>query len=154
MARFKFCAGTTVAFGRIFGRVLCDVLPWVTPTRVPGFSTSEIAVIGDEVSQLERNQRLAEVDVDGARRRCVADGEIDISRLHSLEHVCNSLIAYLLEGDVEPFRQLLAQIDAQAVDFSCLIVSDHGQGTSKVSADPQLALWGQYFARVLGQCTS
>src|ERR1035437_2507023 len=47
MARCEFWAGTTVAFGSIFGIVPCDVLPSVTPTRRPGLLTSEIVAIGE-----------------------------------------------------------------------------------------------------------
>jgi len=37
----------TVALGSNFGIVPCEVLPWVTPTRMPGFSTSAMAAIGE-----------------------------------------------------------------------------------------------------------
>ena len=152
MARLAFSAGTTVASGSSFGMVPCEVLPLVTPIRRPGLPTSEIAAIGGggwhEVSELERNQRLAEGDVSRARGRGIADREIDVARLHGFDDFGDSLKVDWHEGDAEPFCKFLAEIDAETVHFSGGVVQSHRQWTAGKDADAQLACGGQNVAHI------
>jgi hypothetical protein len=90
--------------------------------------------------------------VGGARRRCVADREVDIARLHRLDDLGNSLIVDRLEGDAEPLCQFLAEIDAKAVRFSGLAFYRHRQRTTGKSASAQPACRGQHGSGVPSQC--
>ena len=90
------------------GSVTADVLPSITPTRIPGLSTSAIVATGDpfgtEITRIDFQVGLREIA--SLRERGVASGkhDVDLARPHALEDGAVVGIHDLFERYVEPFR--------------------------------------------------
>jgi len=61
-------------------------------------------------------------------------------------HFGDTLKLHRREVDAEPFRQLAAELDAEAVGFSGSAVRDHGERAAGKYAGPQPAGRSQPFA--------
>ena len=111
-------AGTSAALLNWRPSVACEVLPWLTPTRTPGWSTSPAAGDGrgrrHDVAQFDLDQRRGEVHVAGPGLGRIGEGEVHLPGFHGIEHLRHAGELHHLHRHAQAPSQRLAQVQRDA----------------------------------------